>query len=122
MCRPLIGIALITTLLWGISAAHGQNATEIFIPLGQSPGLSHKYTYVGTIDKVNKQQRTITAGGHAIKITSKTKIWLDRTKLKLSNQIGSFADLKVGGKVEVKYDDPARREVAEWVKAQVSGP
>lgn len=121
MRMPFLG-SLVIGLLCSISFAHGQKATEIFIPLGQSPGLSNKYTYIGKIDGVNKQQRTVKAGGRTIKITGGTKIWLDRTKLRLTNQVGRFADLQKGQKVEIKYDDPNRKQAAEWVKVEITQP
>lgn len=117
-----LGIGLITALLCGMSYAHGQRATEQFIPIGQSPGLSNKYTYIGMIEAVDPQQRTVTAAGHTVRITEQTRIWLDRSLLKLSNQVGSFGDLQKGRKVEIKYADSAQPQVAQWVKVQVTAP
>ena len=57
-----------------------------------------------------------------MKITDKTRIWLDRSKLKQPNVTGGFADLQKGRRVEVKYEDPAQREVADWVKVEVTQP
>jgi hypothetical protein len=57
-----------------------------------------------------------------VKITEKTRIWLDRTKLKQANLSGSFTDLQKGRRVEVKYDDPVRRQVADWVKVEIAKP
>lgn len=113
---------LIITLLCSISLAHGQQATEIFIPLEQSPGLSSKYTYVGKIDSIDKKRRTIKTGGHTIKVTGNTKVWLNHTKLKRTNQVGRFADLKQGQRIEIKYLDPDRKQVAAWVKVEVTQP
>jgi hypothetical protein len=122
----LSGIAVATALLGAISHAHGQKETERYIPIGQSPGLSQKLTSIGEIAEVDPQARTITvteqAGRRTVKITEKTRIWLDRSKVKQTSVTGSFADLQKGRKVEVKYDDPVRREVAEWVKAEVGQP
>jgi len=125
--RSLVnGIGLAIALLGGISYAHGQKETEQYIPIGQSPGLSQKSTSIGEIAEVDPQAKTVTiadpAGRRTVKVTEKTRIWLDRTKLKQTNLTGSFADLKTGRRVEVKYDDPQRREVAEWVKVEVLQP
>lgn len=120
------GVGLAIALLGAISHAHGHKQTELYIPIGQSPGLSQKYTSIGAIVEVDPRANTVTiadpAGRRTVKITEKTRIWLDRTKLKLTNLTGSFADLQKGRRVEVKYDDPQRREVAEWVKVEVSQP
>lgn len=117
-----LGIGLITALLCGMSYAHGQKAAEQFVPIGQSPGISSKSTYIGVLEAVDPQQRTISAGGHTVQITKQTRIWLDRSLLKQSNQAGSFGDLQKGRKVEIKYTDLAKRQVAQWVKIQVAAP
>jgi hypothetical protein len=114
---------VLVAMLCAISHAHGQKATEQFIPIGQSPGVSQKYTSIGAIAAVDAGARTVTiadpAGRRTVRVTDKTRIWLDRTKLKQSNLSGSFADLQTGRRAEVKYEDPARRDVAEWVKVEI---
>lgn len=122
--RTLLSVTgILVALLCAISHAHGQKATEQFIPIGQSPGLSLKYSSIGEIADVNAAARTVTiadpAGRRTVRVTDQTRIWLDRTKLKQTNLSGSFADLQKGRRVEVKYEDPARRDVAEWVKVEV---
>ena len=120
--RSLVnGIGLAIALLGSISYAHGQKETEQYIPIGQSPGLSQKYTSIGELAEVDPRAQSVTiadpAGRRTVKITEKTRIWL-----KLTNLTGSFADLQKGRRVEVKYEDPQGREVAEWVKVEVSQP
>ncbi len=120
----LSGIGVAVALLGAISPACGQQETERFIPLGQSPGVSHKVTYIGEIADVDEAKRTVTladpAGLRTVRITEKTRIWRDRTRLKQTNLAGSFADLHKGRRVEVKFADPARREVADWVKVEIT--
>jgi hypothetical protein len=125
MRKALMNAALLGTLaLGGAASAHGQEATEMFIPIGQSPGLSGKVTVIGTLDAIDAGKRTITIvdGGAtwSAEITDRTEVWLDRSKLRLPNQKGTFADLKKGLPVEVKYEDAARRGMgpARWVKVQ----
>jgi hypothetical protein len=117
----LLGIGLITALLCSMSYAHGQKAVERYIPIGQSPGISNRYSYIGVIEAVDPQQRTVTAGGHAVQVTGETHIWLDRSLLKLTNLTGSFNDLQKGRTVEI-YTGTAQSQVAEWVKVQVVAP
>jgi len=117
-----LGIGLITALLCGMSFAHGQKATEQFIPVGQSPGVSNKSTYIGVVEAADPRQRTVTAAGHTVQITERTRIWLDRSLLKLGSQEGSFGDLHEGRKIEIKYADQGQRQVAQWVKIQVTAP
>lgn len=126
MRTHLSGFVIAVTLLCGTSYAHGQKATEQYIPIGQSPGLSGKHTYIGMISDTDPRALTITTadrtpGRRTLKITGKTRIWLDRSKLKLTNLSGSFADLQKGRRVEVKYADPERRQ-AEWVKVEILQP
>jgi len=110
--------------LCAVPHAYAQKMTEQFIPIGQSPGLSQKYTSIGEIIQVNPQARTITiadsAGPRTVKISAKTHIWLDRSKLKQTNLFGGFADLRKGRRVEVKYQDAVRPEWAEWVKVEIT--
>lgn len=118
--RTITSASLMLVLLGSISFAYAQKTTEMFIPMGQSPGISHKYTYLGKIESVNKHKQTIKADGRNIKVNRDTKIWLDRTALEAANIAGRFADLKSGRQVEIKYADADRRQVAEWIKIKVT--
>ena len=106
--------------------AHGQKATERYIPIGQSPGVSQKLTSIGEIADVDQLKRTVTllgpAGQHTVSITDSTRIWLDRTKLKQTNLTGTFADLQKGRRIEVKYQDAQTRQVADWIKVEITQP
>ena len=117
--RSLLGAGVVA-LLSGLSAAHGQQTTEQFIPIGQSPGLSGTVTSVATIAAVDAQARTITLSGappgQSIKVTDRTRIWLDRSELNQANVTGSFADLAPGLKAEVNFVDPADKTAADWIK------
>jgi hypothetical protein len=129
MWKAVVGVAVIGVLLWGATPyARGQQATEVYIPLGQSPGLSGKVTIIGAIETINAQNRTIAIAGSSgtwsAEITDRTKIWLDRSKIKLPNQTGTFADLGKGLMVEVKYEGTERqgRGPADWIKVQLTVP
>ena len=112
--------ALLLALLAGTAAARAQKATEQFIPIGQSPGLSSIVTDIGAIAAANEAARTISldraAGGREVEVTERTRIWLDRSSLGRASLEGRFIDLKVGRQVEVKYEDDVRRANAEWIK------
>jgi hypothetical protein len=103
---------------------HGQEMTEMYIPIGQSPGVSGKSSLVGAIESVNVQNHTLAVSGpsgiQAIVLTDRTRIWLDRTQARLPNEIGTLASLQKGLKVEVKLRDADQKRVAEWIKVQVS--
>jgi hypothetical protein len=121
------GVAAIAVLLWTcIPYAYGQKSTEMFIPIGQSPGLSQKVTVIGTIETINSGNQTIsiagTSGTANAQITDHTWIWLDRSKILLTNQYGTFDDLRKGNLVEVKYAGSESKSAgpAEWIKVEVT--
>ncbi len=127
MRKYLLGLIWVSVLLWhGAPFAHGQKAVELFIPIGQSPGLSGTVTVIGKLAAIDRQQRTIKIAGPGeewtAEITDRTKIWLDRSKLRQNNQTGSLDDLRQGLQVEVKYLDDVQRGTgpAEWIKVEVA--
>lgn len=126
MYRIFIAATAIVALLAGISFAHGQKQTERYIPLGQSPGLSGKYTHIGTVEAADAKTRTITVAStdrrYAVTVTERTRIWLDRSRLKLTMLAGSFADLKLGGRIEVKPEGTEQGSFAEWIKVEITEP
>ena len=120
--RKIITLTYMTILL-AATSVYGQKSTEMFIPIGKSPGLSNKYTSIGTVEQLDMQARTLTCKdtkGLTIQVVvdEKTKIWLDRSGLKLPNLYGSLVDCKQGLLVEVKYRNNERKPgaVAEWIK------
>ncbi len=125
MRKHAISIALLISCL-GAVLARGQEATERYIPIGQSPGLSRQYNYMGPIDAVDAENRTLTvagpSGARVVKLTERTRIWLDRSMLESTSSSGSFEDCLLGRTVEVKYEDPSRRELADWIKVQITRP
>ncbi len=116
----------IVALLWGLPNTYGQKATEIFIPVGESPGLSGKYTSIGKITAIDLANQTITvadsSGSYEVKIAERTQIWLDKSKLRSTSQKGAFTDLRKDLLVEVKYEKNLRRDrgEAEWIKVQIT--
>jgi len=124
--KVFLGIVLLSAWLLGVPSARAQQATERYIPLGQSPGLSWRYNYIGPIRAVDPENRTLTvvgpAGARLIGVTKRTRIWLDRTMLESTSLSGTFEDCQLGRTVEVKYKDPARGEVADWIKVRIAKP
>jgi hypothetical protein len=126
MNRPLIAAFVIVILLAGYSVAHGQKQTERYIPVGRSPGLSGKITQIGTITAADPAARTITLEladrRRTVAVTERTLIWLDQSPLKQATLGGSYGDLQRGRRVEVKYEEPERAGVAEWIKVEIADP
>jgi hypothetical protein len=104
--------------------ANAQEATERYIPIGQSPGLSRGETYVGECVRYDPEERLLqmsgAAGARSIRITEDTHIWLDRSRVRRTNLAGDADDLVPGRRIEVKYVDPNDKSAAEWVKVEVS--
>lgn len=108
------------TLLCTMGAAQAHEATELYIPVGQSPGISGTLTDVGEVEAVDPQARTLTVGSRTVEVTDETKIYVDRSLLKRRSTTGTFADLGAGLKVEILYVEPGRRQSARWVKVQLA--
>lgn len=119
---PRLALGLLIGLLGNVSLVHSQEATERFIPIGQSPGLSGTHTMIGEIQAVDGQSRrlTVTAEGrtYSVGVTERTRIWIDRSHLALPALTGDFADCDQGLKVEVKFEDEKEQSAADWIKVQ----
>jgi len=109
-------------------AAQAQKATEIYIPIGRSPGLSDTVTVIGTCTAVAAQDRTVTVRCSGEKwvgrVTEATRIFLDKSQIRQPNTYGTYADLKDGVRIEVKYLEGQRESggACEWIKVQFAAP
>ncbi len=125
MKNALSGTAMLLALLCWAPSAFGQKLTERYIPVGESPGISGKYSYQGEIKAVDTENRTLTVEGpegrRTIKVTDRTNIWLDRSQQRQTNISGTMADLQPGRRVEVKYVDYKTPDTADWIKVVATG-
>jgi hypothetical protein len=116
--RALVAVALAG--LAGATAA--QQATERYIPLGQSPGVSGKVAMMGTIVGYEGEHLIVTSPAYSapqrVRMMPATRIWLDRSAAQQTNLSGAVSDLRPGRRVEIRFRDAARRDSAEWVKVQ----
>lgn len=108
------------------SQAQAQKATERYIPLGQSPGLSGQATLMGIIRHANPDSGKVTlelqgGGSGTIAVTPETRIWVDRSGQRQPTEPGRFADLVPGLRIEAKPLDQATHQ-AEWVKVEPGTP
>jgi hypothetical protein len=100
-------------------AVQAQQATEQYIPIGESPGVSDGYSLIGELVAVQLQSREISVatntGRRTFDVAKTTRIWLDRSQLGRASTEASFADCEVGRLVEVtpRRDDAS---VALWIK------
>jgi hypothetical protein len=126
MTRNAISTAVAAMLLLGAGAAFGQRLTEMYIPIGQSPGLSGKRTVVGTISATDPKTRRITCAYGSetatMQITDRTRIWLDRSRAKLPSLTGALTDCIVGRRMEARYVNDERKPGGdvEWIKVEVT--
>ena len=119
------GFSIAATLLMfpllGTSLIYGQETAEQFIPIGYSPGISDKYSFIGKIVDVDQEAHTIVVdsnrGEQMIRVMPTTRIWLDHSKQKRSNTVGSYSDCEVGRKVEVMQEHD-NESVADWIKIE----
>ncbi len=113
-----LSACLITALALSASMVLAHPATERYIPIGKSSGESQ----IGTIEAVNVEDQSIRVGGqealHWVRLTDRTHIWLDRTKISKSNLLGGISDCQTGRLVEIRYEDEDRA-VAAWIKIAV---
>lgn len=121
-------VSLGAALLGPIPAALAQKATEIYIPIGKSPGLSGTHTAMGRIEAVSAADQTITLAGpqgrRVGRLDSHTRVYLDRSARKLANRYGQYDSCLPGTFCEMKYvdNDPGTRDKPgriEWVKVRV---
>ncbi len=123
MMKRMIFVAIIVGLLGMLSHAIAEKTTELYIPLGQSPGLSGKLTVIGKIEQVDRQNGALilsdASGSYDVKVTDNTTVFLDRSKLDQKNEYGTLADCKKGMMAEVRFVDDDRGHPAEWIKLQV---
>ena len=114
----MLGAALAMVVL---APAGAQQATEQYIPIGESPGASETYSYIGKIVAVDADDHKITveneAGRHELQVRAATLIWLDRSKRNRQNTPGTFEDCKVGRSVEVMHLHDDTRTAA-WIKIE----
>jgi len=109
--------------LWFLTLAYAEKTTELYLPIGKSPGLSAKYSLIGTIAEVNSQDHTLTvtgaSGTYSVNTTEYTLIFLDKSRLRQPNRYGAFSDFKTGMLIEVRFEADKRHRPAEWIKLQI---
>ena len=125
MLNRYLGLAIVIVALGSALDAFAQKSTEIFIPIGQSPGLSNKSSLIGTLESVDPGKKMVSisspSGAQTVGITDRTLIWQERSLQKQTNQKGAIGDLQQGRKVEIKLRQGEPKAVAEWIKVQVVG-
>ena len=108
-----------SVLMIATGVAHAQQATERYIPIGKSPGVSSEESFIGTITDIDytnhKMDVRATKGRITVTPAKSTRYYRDRTKRKMSNQTATFRDCEVGLKVEVKIKADGS---VDWIKIE----
>lgn len=106
--------------------ALAQKATEVYIPIGQSVGLSGTHTLLGRVQQVDAAARRLTlrsdeGAATTVRVAEETSLWLDRSGLRQRSGIASLADLQAGRRIEIKLRGNDRAAgVAEWIKIEAA--
>ncbi len=119
-------IVFVGVLVAAAPPALAQKSTELYIPIGKSPGLSETHTTIGRIKCVEPDEQTITViwRGKTFKglINDRTQFFLDRSSLRRPNSYGGIADCHQGLLCEIKYRGNRRvpGAAAQWIKIRVA--
>lgn len=106
-----------------VSSVYAQKATEMYVPIGQSPGLSGKHTAIGTVDSLDALRGIMVVADsnrtYLVRFTDETEVFLDRSPLREPNTYGSIRDCRKYSIVEVKFRENKVGDTAEWIKVRV---
>jgi hypothetical protein len=123
--RTWRGLSALLVLGLAVSAS-AQESTEIYVPIGRSPGVSGVSSEVGRVVALDRATRTLVlrnaAGERTAQLGPTTPIWLDRSGVGLPNRTGSLADCRAGARVEVRLasESPRSTPQALWVKVEAT--
>jgi len=115
----LKGCLTLIVLMIATGAVHAQQATERYIPIGKSPGVSSEESFIGTITDIDytnhKMEVRGTEGTITVSPAESTRYYLDRTKQKKSNQAATLRDCEVGLKLEIRILADGS---VDWIKIE----
>ena len=116
--HKILGVLAILAMSW-LSVAQAQKATERYIPLGESPGLSEDESILGNITAVDYETMSVQVrnarGSKTVRMADSTRYYIDRTKSDKPNRLGTIYDCKIGTRVEIKFFADA---TVDWIKIQ----
>ena len=102
--------------------ATAQRATEVYIPIGESPGVTGDESVIGTITDIDYEyeQHSMTVAGdgesRTVTVTPQTRYYIDKSAEKESSVTGSFEDCREGRRIEAYVDENGD---AIWIKIVV---
>ena len=118
------GMAITFLLIIISGEAKSQKTTEVYIPIGESPGVSGKMTIIGKVEQIRNKDHSITVSLSdnsklMCKMDKDTPVYLDKSTLKQSNTSGDWGYIKPGMLIEAKYKDRTKTGPIEWIKVQM---
>jgi hypothetical protein len=99
-----------------------QYAMEMYIPIGQSIGVSNVTSVIGPIESFDQETRQLVVassrGRFQFQIGPHSDLWIDNSAREATNTYGNEADLKVGRECEVHYDGNSASNPGSivWIK------
>lgn len=121
--RPRLLARLGAALVFA-SSASAQQATEQYVPIGRSPGVSGVSSVMGTVESASPTAGRLSLrtelGEREVEVGDTTRIWLDRSAQGESNRSAALRDCRPGDLVEVKLAADGRR--ADWIKIRAPAP
>jgi hypothetical protein len=120
--RLALTAVIVLGVILGTSITFAQRATELYIPIGKSPGLSGKYTTIGSIESLDVQKQTvvISDSSHTFTVlcSKDTRFYVDYSSSGKRNVRGTMNDCRIGMMAEVKYLGNKVGAAAEWIKVK----
>ncbi len=118
--RHRLAMLVLISGLAGSMPATAHLETELYIPIGESPGISNVKTQIGRIEaQVAKQNGLTLLVGNSTKyvtFSKTTKIYLQYATPGQRNRVGSYSDCQVDRTAEVYLGDDGS---VRWIKVQM---
>lgn len=96
-----------------------QQATEVYIPIGDSPGVSKDRSWIGEIRNVDydvmRLEVDTSRGMRQISVDARTRFYLDRTRYRKQNATGTMRDCRIGRRIEAYVGEGGK---AYWIKIE----
>lgn len=111
---------LAVVFVFSTNSSHSQQATEVYIPIGKSPGVSVTSSLHGKISGLDYETRSIRlvdrGSVKSVQVNDATRYYLDRSKYEKTSEMGTMHDCKVGRMIEVNVTDDGD---VKWIKIEV---
>lgn len=112
-----VATAITAIMAFAAAPASAQLTTEVYIPIGESPGVSDGDSIIGTISDIEYDDYTMTVSAsgktHTVRMTPDTRYYIDRSDDKEQSETGDFDDCREGQRIEAYVDDDGD---AIWIK------